>query len=498
MEDKLPKALMIQGTSSNAGKSLIVTALCRIMRRNGINVAPFKAQNMSLQSFITKDGGEIGLAQAIQAFAAKVEPDIYMNPVLLKASGEQGSQVIVHGKVYKTMKPKEYYSEREKLWKAVTYSLDYLKTKHELLIIEGAGSPAEINLIEHDIVNMAVAEYLNAPVIIVGDIDRGGVFASIYGTVKLLKFHETLIKGFIINKFRGDFDILVPGIKEIENLINKPCIGIIPYLKNAGISAEDGFSLTSSINNQISLLTGTIKIVVLRLRYISNFSDFDPLKIEPDVELIYSLRKEDLLNADIIIIPGSKKTIEDLKLIKELGVDELLRKLSKNRTGIIGICGGFQMLGKKLIDPHGVESSLKEIDGIGLLPVETIFHPYKITTQVEGYVNSKPSITIKGYEIHMGETSGEINLFHIKRLATGESIFDGATRENIWGTYIHGIFENDSFRRLIINKHRVKKGLKPVEFISSWQKIKEDFIEKLADNIASSLSMERIWRLIGI
>lgn len=494
----MPKALMIQGTSSNAGKSLIVTALCRIMRRNGINVAPFKAQNMSLQSFITKDGGEIGLAQAIQAFAAKVEPDIYMNPVLLKASGEQGSQVIVHGKVYKTMKPKEYYSEREKLWEAVTYSLDYLKTKHELLIIEGAGSPAEINLIEHDIVNMAVAEYLNAPVIIVGDIDRGGVFASIYGTVKLLKFHATLIKGFIINKFRGDFDILVPGIKEIENLINKPCIGIIPYLKNAGISAEDGFSLTSSINNQISLLTGTIKIVVLRLRYISNFSDFDPLKIEPDVELIYSLRKEDLLNADIIIIPGSKKTIEDLKLIKELGVDELLRKLSKNRTEIIGICGGFQMLGKKLIDPHGVENSLKEIDGIGLLPVETIFHPYKITTQVEGYVNSKPSITIKGYEIHMGETSGEINLFHIKRLATGESIFDGATRENIWGTYIHGIFENDSFRRLIINKHRVKKGLKPVEFISSWQKIKEDFIEKLADNIASSLSMERIWRLIGI
>jgi len=484
---------MIQGTCSNAGKSLIVTALCRLMKRKGIKASPFKAQNMSLQSFITKDGGEIGLAQAIQAWAAGTEPDIHMNPVLLKASGEQGSQVIVHGKVYKTMKPKEYYSEKRKLWNAVTQSLDYLSGKYEVLVVEGAGSPAEINLIDHDIVNMAVARHLNAPVIIVGDIDRGGVFASIYGTVKLLSSCENLIKGFIINKFRGDVDILIPGIREMEKLIDKPCFGIIPYLHDTGLSAEDGFSLTES---EMPSKSGEIKIVILRLGYISNFSDFDPLKFEPDVELLYSLKKEDLLNADIVIIPGSKKTVEDLKLIKNLGIDKTLKELADKGTEIVGICGGFQMLGRKLIDPYGVESSINEIEGIGLLPVETEFYPQKITTQVEGYLNPEPSIKIKGYEIHMGVSYGKIDLFSIKRTTTGENLLEGSVEGNVWGTYVHGVFESDSLRRWLINRHRIKKGIKPLENTFSWQKMKESFIENLADNIEKHLLMEAIWRLI--
>lgn len=485
---------MIQGTCSNAGKSLIVTALCRIIKRKGIKVAPFKAQNMSLQSFITRDGGEIGLAQAIQAWAAGMEPNIHMNPVLLKASGEQGSQVIVHGKVYKTMKPREYYSEKEKLWKAVTQSLDYLSKEYEVLVVEGAGSPAEINLIDHDIVNMAVAKHLNIPVIIVGDIDRGGVFASIYGTVKLLNSYESLIKGFIINKFRGDIDILIPGIIEMEKLINKPCFGVIPYLYDTGVSAEDGFSLTGQGIN--SNKAEEIKIVIVKLKYISNFSDFDPLRFEPDVELHYSLKKEDLLNADIVIIPGSKKTVEDLKLIKTLGIDKTLKELADKGVEIIGICGGFQMLGKKLIDPYRVESSTEEVEGIGLLSVETEFYPQKITTQVEGYLNSEPSIKIKGYEIHMGVSYGKINLFSIKRTTTEQTLLDGSVEGNVWGTYVHGVFESDSLRRWLINRHRIKKGIKPLEKTFCWQKMKELFIDNLANNIEKHLLIEEIWRLI--
>lgn len=485
---------MIQGTSSNAGKSLIVTALCRIMKRKGIKVAPFKAQNMSLQSFITKDGGEIGLAQAIQSWAAGAEPDVHMNPVLLKPSGEQGSQVIVHGKIYKTMKPKDYYSEKKKFWQAVTNSIDYLSTKYELLIVEGAGSPAEINLIEHDIVNMAVAEYLNAPVIIVGDIDRGGVFASLYGTVKLLNDHK-LIKGFIINKFRGDIEILIPGIKEIESIMQKPCFGVLPYLPDTGIPVEDGFSLTVS-DDTIPKNPPYVKIVILRLRYISNFSDFDPLKFEPDVELTYSLKKEDLLDADVVIIPGSKKTVEDLKLIKMLGIDKILKEISQKDAEIIGICGGYQMLGQRLIDPYEVESSIKETEGIGLLPIETVFYPEKITTQVEGYLTHEPSIKINGYEIHMGVSSGKIDLFRITRTATGQCLFDGSSSGNVWGTYVHGVFESDSLRRWLINRHRIKQGMKPLEHSFSWQEMKEKFIDKLADTVERNLKMEKIWSLI--
>uniref|UniRef100_A0A7C4EK83 Cobyric acid synthase n=1 Tax=Thermodesulfovibrio aggregans TaxID=86166 RepID=A0A7C4EK83_9BACT len=493
----MAKLLMIQGTSSNCGKSLIVTALCRIAKQKGIKVAPFKAQNMSLQSFVTEDGGEIGLAQAIQASAAGVIPLFHMNPVLLKPAGKQGIQVVVHGKLYKTLGLNDFYSEKQKLWDAVKVSLDYLCKEYEFLIIEGAGSPAEINILENDIVNMAVADYLKAPVIIVGDIDRGGVFASLYGTVKLLEKYENLIKGFIINKFRGYVDILSPGIKKLEEIIKKPCLGVLPYIDETGLADED--EVSERLANSFSFkLNGEVKIVIIRLRYISNFSDFEPLRFEPDVELIYSLRKEDLLNADIIIIPGSKKTFEDLKLLRELKIDETIKELAKNKVEIVGICGGFQMLGEKLVDTYMVESSINEFNGFGLLPMKTVFYPEKITSQVEGYLCSQPSIKIRGYEIHKGLSHGQMNLFKIKRKSTGQLLFDGIISENVWGTYIHGVFEGDSLRRWLINRHRIKKGLNPIYYTFSWENLKESFLHSLSETVERYLDMDKIWEIAGL
>jgi len=493
----MAKFLMIQGTSSGCGKSILVTALCRIAMQKGIKVAPFKAQNMSLQSFITEEGGEIGIAQAIQASAAGVIPLFHMNPVLLKPAGEQGIEIMVHGKLYKILKSNDFHSEKQKLWDVVKGSLDYLCKEYDFLVIEGAGSPAEINMLENDIVNMKVAEYLKAPVIIVGDIDRGGVFASLYGTVKLLEKYEPFIKGFVINKFRGYIDVLLPGIKKLEEMIKKPCLGVLPYIDETGLADEDGVS--ERLANSFSFkLNGEVKIVILRLRYISNFSDFEPLRFEPDVELIYSLRKEDLLNADVIIIPGSKKTFEDLKLLKELKIGETIKGLAKNGVEVIGICGGFQMLGKKLVDPYLVESSVKEILGLGLLPIETVFYPEKITTQVEGYLYSEPSIKVTGYEIHKGISYGEMNLFKIKRKSAGQLLFDGVASENVWGTYIHGVFESDSLRRWLINRHRIKKGLNPIDYTFSWKNLKKSFLDSLSETIESYLDMGKIWRIAGL
>ena len=496
----MAKALMIVGTSSGAGKSLLVTALGRLALRRGFKVAPFKAQNMSLQSYITLDGGEIGLAQALQAKACGTLPEVHFNPILLKTEGKQGSQVILHGKVYKTLKPQEYYQERDKLWEYVKTSLEYLFQKYDLLVIEGAGSPAEINLLDVDIVNMKVSEYLNAPVLLVGDIDKGGVFASLYGTMELLKLYKEhwflLIKGFIINKFRGDVEILLPGIKKLENLTSKKCYGILPYLEDHGISEEDGFSLPSR-KEFLAKGKETVKITVLRLKYISNFYDFDPFRWEPDVELVYSLRPEDIVNADVVIIPGSKKTVEDLTILKNLKTKEILKEALKRGAELVGICGGFQMLGKTIKDPFQVESSQKEIKASGFLEVETEFYPEKITTQVEAEsLMEKDFQKLWGYEIHMGRTVGDLNLFKIKRLATGEEALDGSSKGNVWGTYLHGIFHNDSFRRDLINRHRIKKGLKPVEFTYSYNEFLEAQIDFLANFVERHLEIERIFELV--
>lgn len=503
----MAKALMIQGTCSGAGKSLLVAALCRIFNNRGIRVSPFKAQNMALNSYITKDGGEIGRAQALQAEAARIEPTVDMNPVLLKASGERGCQVIVHGRVLGNYEAKKYYSLKERLWPYVKSSLDRLSEHYELIIIEGAGSPAEINLMDKEIVNMKIAKYAGAPVLLVGDIDRGGVFASLYGTVKLLGRNSRYIKAFVINKFRGDREILNPGLEMIKDRTGRPVIGVLPFIKDIGLPEEDGLVLGQLKQFKQFKRFKQFQIVIVALQYISNFTDFDPFLYEPDVELLYSRNPSDIENADIVIVPGTKNTVKDLIFLKEYGLTESLRRAYEKGIMIIGICGGYQMLGKKIYDPYGVESNYKEIDGIGLLNIETAFETEKITSQVEAELNTsafnlQASAPLRGYEIHMGVSRGETGLFKIKRLSLQPSalslqpLLDGSIKGNCWGTYIHGIFENDYFRRAVINSLRIKRGLEPLSFTYSYRELKEQFIERLAKIVERHLDMSFIWRLL--
>ncbi len=526
----MAKAIMIQGTGSGAGKSLIAASLCRIFKDMGIDTAPFKAQNMALNSYITESGGEIGRAQALQAEAARITPEVDMNPVLLKASGEIGSQVIIHGKVHSTMKAAEYYAFKKTAWEAVKKSFDRLSGNHELIIMEGAGSPAEINLMDVDIVNMSAAKYAKAPVILVGDIDKGGVFASLYGTVKLLGKNSSRIKGFIINKFRGDLDILKPGLEMIRDKTGRPVIGVLPYIKDMGLPEEDGLALQQKsevrglppnafIEGQKPEESKSIKIVVVRLQYISNFTDFDPVLCEPDVEIIYSTNPSDIENADMVIIPGSKNTVKDLMFLKDRHLDKCVKRAYEKGIQIMGMCGGYQMLGKKIYDPHCVESGYKEIEGIGLLNIETVFEKTKITSQVEAEIsvigerglgiNKKnanpqslnPNPILKGYEIHMGQSTGDIGLFRINRLNglnSSSCIYDGSQNNNCWGTYIHGIFENDSFRREIINGIRKKKNLSPLDLTVRYSEIKDKAIDNFAYIVKENIDMGFIKRIVGL
>jgi adenosylcobyric acid synthase len=502
----LAKTLMIQGTGSGAGKSLLVTAFCRIMRDTGFDVAPFKSQNMALNSFITACGGEIGRAQALQAEAARLDPTVEMNPILLKTQGESGCQVIIHGRVHASMKAREYYAFRDHAWEAASGAFDALSKRHEIVIIEGAGSPAEINLMDVDIVNMSVAKYAKAPVLLVGDIDKGGVFASLYGTVKLLGRDSRHIKGFIINKFRGDIEILKPGLKMIRDKTGKSVVGVLPYFDRAGLPEEDGLALSgenTSVRRDAPFQK--IKVVVVRLQYISNFTDFDPLMHEPDVELLYSANPTEIENADMVIIPGTKNTVKDLLTLREKGLDRSIARAYEKGLGVVGICGGYQMLGKRIFDPLGIESPNREVAGLGLLNIETNFVASKITCRVEASpVDSRfqfathDTTRLTGYEIHMGASSGDIGIFSLRRFPGDEYISDGSINGNCWGTYIHGIFDNDSFRRGIINGLRTRKGLSPIESGIVCSEIKDKAIDNLASIVKENIDMGFVRRLLKI
>ncbi len=513
------KALMIQGTGSGVGKSLIVAALCRYFNDKGFNVAPFKAQNMALNSFITIEGGEIGRAQALQAEAARVEPSINMNPILLKASGEMGSQVIIHGKAIGHMKPQQYYANKKIAWDAVRESYRRLSRRYDLIIIEGAGSPAEINLMDVDIVNMAVARYAKSPVILVGDIDKGGVFASLYGTIKLLGRESKHIKAFVINKFRGDPEILAPGLKIIEHKTGIPVVGVLPYITSIGLPEEDGLALTRNTFSikpiESMVVDKKIKVVIIKLKFMSNFTDFDPFFYEPDVDIVYTQNATDIENADLVIIPGTKSTVKDLLFLRETGLEDSIKRAFNNGIQIMGICGGYQMLGKRIYDPFSVESGYREIEGLELLDIETTFEKKKTTSQVRALFNRKKvenyifpflpilnqdriSQELKGYEIHMGVSKGDIGLFKLRRISDKPSDanikyhLDGSQNANCWGTYIHGIFDNDSFRRGIIDYMRHLKGLKPLKFTFSYKDIKEKALNNLSNIIAENLDMDFI------
>ncbi len=519
---------MIQGTGSGTGKSAIVAGLCRIFRDMGIRVAPFKAQNMALNSFITTEGGEIGRAQAFQAEAAGIEPCNDMNPVLLKATGEAGSQVVLNGRVYATMKAGEYYAVRDMVWKEITAAYDRLSEQYDLIVIEGAGSPAEINLLNEDVVNMRVARYADAPVILVGDIDKGGVFASFYGTVSLLKdsfsglngcrpggdgmSDADYIKAFIVNKFRGDINILRPGLRMIEDRTGRPVIGTLYHQGNLGLDEEDGLSIEplrrlKQLNRQEH--GRPVRIVIIRLNYISNFTDFAPFLYEPDVELKYSLWEEDIKSADLIIIPGSKNTVSDLLFLRENGVEDSLRAAAEHGTPVAGICGGYQMLGMKILDPHGVESPLKEVRGMCLLDTVTTLDRTKTTCRISAVADysrlfgtaragTKKRERLKGYEIHMGNTTGDTGLFKIFRSTSRRGIPDGAVKGSVWGTYIHGIFDNDGFRTSLINALRERKGLQPRGCKFSYRAKREEAINRWADTLRNSVDICFMLRQAGL
>lgn len=497
---------MVQGTGSGAGKSLIAAALCRVFSDRGLSVAPFKSQNMALNSFITCEGGEIGRAQALQAEAARLEPSIHMNPILLKASGEMGSQVIIQGRALRHMKAQEYYAYRQTAWEAVRDSYERLSRRHDIIVIEGAGSPAEINLMDVDIVNMAVAKHAKAPVLLVGDIDKGGVFASLYGTVKLLGRDGRFVRAFIINKFRGDMEILRPGLEMIRQRTGKPVIGVLPYITEIGLPEEDGLALGQRTGiTRPSPDRHPVKVAVVRLRYISNFTDFDPLFHEEDVEISYTQSPMEIEHADWVIVPGTKNTVKDLAFLRERGLDGSLRRAFERGVQITGICGGYQMLGRTILDPHCVESPCREVEGLGLLNIVTTFEARKVTCQdtaealgpVGGH-ETRDGDGLKGYEIHMGVSDGEIGLFRLHRKPGEAEVPDGSQNRNCWGTYLHGIFDNDSFRRGLINALREKKGTGPLPVTVRYGTLKEKAIDNLAGIVREHLDMAFITKEMGL
>ena len=494
------KPIMIQGTGSGVGKSILVAALCRIFKRDGWRVAPFKAQNMALNSYVTAKGKEMGRAQVVQAEAAKLEPEVEMNPILIKPSSDTKAQVIVLGKPIGNFGAMQYHQFKPRFLKIVEKSYQKLAKNFDIIVIEGAGSPAEINLREGDIVNMRIAQMAKSPVILVGDIDKGGVFAWIWGTVDLLSPKDRKrVKGIIINKFRGDKDILSPGLEFLEKKINCPVLGVIPYFKDIKIQEEDSLSIEDKNFSK----KGKIKIEVIYLPHISNFTDFDYLKEEREVSLKFTGRGESLDNPDVVIIPGSKNTIGDLFYLKEKGYAKKIVNLAKKGKIVVGICGGFQMLGKKIEDPYYVETHKGKIKGLNLLDISTTIEKRKVTHQVKATPLKvfNPHQVLTGYEIHMGRTilgEGVSPLFKITRRSQQKvEILDGATNkeESIFGTYIHGIFDNDEFRTEFINLIRKRKGLPLLKNTNRCINREQEY-EKLANLVETNLNKDLIYKIL--
>lgn len=493
--------IMIQGTASSVGKSILVTALCRIFKQDGYLVCPYKSQNMSLNSYITLDGKEMGRAQVLQAYAAGLEPEVYMNPILLKPTTDKNCQIIFNGEVYGYSNAKEYHNLKVKFKDDLKSAFEKLENQFDIIVMEGAGSPAEINLRDNDIVNMGMAELIDAPVLLVGDIDKGGVFASLLGTIMLLSDSEKdRVKGTIINKFRGDISLLKPGVDSLEELTHRDCLGVVPYFK-LDLEDEDG---AVDLNKNI---TDKIDIAIIRLPHISNFTDFDALSIEPDVSVRYVETVTEFKTPDLVIIPGTKNTLGDLEYLKKSGLYNKIREYEVNGK-IIGICGGYQMLGKILEDPYGVETTLESMEGLDILPIKTVFEEKKITTRVNGIIakdliNNDTPLSIYGYEIHMGKTAildeGK-SLININKSNNEEANhLDGVVNNkgNVMGTYIHGIFDGVEFRQHIINELRRDKGIE--EKVSmAYEHLREKELDKLADLVRASIDMNKIYKIMGL
>ena len=478
---------MIQGTMSNVGKSILCAALCRIFRQDGYKTAPFKSQNMALNSFITRDGREMGRAQVVQAEAAGIEPDVRMNPILLKPSSDVGSQVIVNGKARGNMNAMTYFRKKRDYIPVIKEAYNSLSSEYEIIVIEGAGSPAEINLKQNDIVNMGLAKMVDAPVLLVGDIDRGGVFAQLYGTMTLLEnLERQRVKGTIINKFRGDLSVLEPGIKMLENLCNVPVAGVIPYL-HLDIDDEDSLTERFSCQSRPKL----VDIVVIKMPRISNFTDFSPFEHYQNVSLRYVDRIEDFHQPDLIILPGTKNTISDLLWLRQSGLETLILKAVSRETPIIGICGGLQMLGETISDPMQTESSgCSQCSGLGLLDIQTEFKEEKTQTQTQGVFSDLNGIfsglnglSYQGYEIHMGKSTKPLPPI--------------LNKGNVYGTYIHGIFDmpdiSDTIIKALSNKNNYSFDITNT---FNPQNHKNRQYDLLADSVRKNLDMDLVYQIL--
>lgn len=486
----MTKCIMVQGTMSGVGKSLLVTALCRIFRQDGFRAVPFKSQNMALNSYITRDGLEMGRAQAVQAQAAGVEPDVRMNPILLKPSSDTGSQLIVNGEVRGEYRAAAYFQMKRGLIPEILAAYRSLAAEADVVVIEGAGSPAEINLKADDIVNMGLAALVDAPVLLVGDIDRGGVFAQIYGTAALLEPEERRrVAGCVINKFRGDPELLRPGLAMLEERTGLPVLGVIPY---APVDIDDEDSLSDRLRP--SRPHRAVDIAVLRLPRISNFTDFTPLECHEALGIRYVADPAALGTPDMILLPGTKNTMADLLWMRQNGLEAAVRRLAGAGTPVLGICGGYQMLGRALSDPEGVEQG-GTVAGMGLLPCETVFSPKKTRTRVTASVQAMPfaGAWVEGYEIHMGQTTGETKPFAV--LSGGRP--EGAAAGTVFGTYLHGLFDSGELTGRLADWLLERKGL-PLAAVrpESHQAYQERQFDLLADTVRAGLDMEAVYRIM--
>lgn len=500
----MKSCLMVQGTMSGVGKSLLTAGLCRLLWRDGYRVAPFKSQNMALNSFITAEGLEMGRAQVLQARAAGIAPSVRMNPILLKPTRENSSQVIVEGKPIGTMPAREYFAMKKSLLPVIERSFASLQEEADVVVIEGAGSPAEINLKKDDIVNMGIARLFDAPVLLAGDIDRGGVFAQLYGTLALLEPEEReRVKGLVINKFRGDVGILKPGLTQLSDLCHCPVAGVVPYLN---LSLEEEDSLTDRFTRKAG--EGPLRAAVIRLPHISNFTDFDALESLPGLSLFYAASPWEVLDVDLILLPGTKNTLGDLRWLKETSFDALLQREADKGTLIMGICGGYQMLGESLSDPEGVEEG-GSTAGLGLLPMTTVFSKEKIRTQAEGRIHSLSGpfapfsgLSVTGYEIHQGnslgrgETSAEPVLTAVNTL-TGEEKEDGMAAGNVLGTYVHGFFDAAPIQEALLSILAAHRGISLDAVQGEDREARtERELDLLADTLRESLDLSLLYRIL--
>ncbi|WP_101450613.1 cobyric acid synthase [Aquimarina sp. MAR_2010_214] len=475
------RPIMFVGTGSDVGKSILVTGICRLLKQKGYAPAPFKAQNMSLNSFVTPDGLEIGRAQAVQAEACKIDCTTDMNPILLKPSGANKSQIVLHGKPIGDQTSKEYFlgNNKQQLFEEAKTAFLRLQEKYNPIILEGAGSISELNLKHRDIVNMRMAQAADADVYLIADIDKGGVFASVYGSIALLEpWEKKLVKGVIINKFRGDISLFEDGKKTLEKLTGIPVLGVVPYASDIYIEEEDSVALQKK---EKTIVNGLVNIVVVLLPYISNYTDFNVLEKDARTHLFYSNDPKNISEADIIILPGSKNTIQDLIFLREKGIAKVILEAHKSQKTIIGICGGYQMLGKMIEDPLGVESDIKTLPGLGILPITTQLTSEKITTQCSFTFKKYPE-TISGYEIHMGETTVEDH----QPLNYIDGQPEGYIQGNCWGTYIHGILDHlVVIEDLLQNFTNTKTSF-------DYKAYKEENYDKLAALLEKSIDLDAI------